>query len=103
MEPETKSLLDKLERKGKHYINAQLNVSLRIYACLLNEIIDKTNKYHIGDVILVLDQLKYNLPSAVQVLVVPVFSEKMRKKDRFIQDTAPHNGTDCYKIICIDK
>lgn len=52
---------------------------------------------------LVLDQLKYNLPSAVQVLVVPVFSEKMRKKDRFIQDTAPHNGTDCYKIICIDK
>lgn len=51
MEPETKSVLDKLERKGKHYINAQLNVSLRIYACLLNEIIDKTNKYHIGDVI----------------------------------------------------
>lgn len=51
MEPETKSLLDKLERKGKHYINAQLNVSLRIYACLLNEIIGKTNKYHIGDVI----------------------------------------------------
>lgn len=53
---------------------------MRIYACLLNEIIDKTNKYHIGDVILVLDQLKYNLPSAVQVLVVPVFSKKNLKK-----------------------
>lgn len=90
MEPETKSLLDKLERKGKHYINAQLNVSLRIYACLLNEIIDKTNKYHIGDVILVLDQLKYNLPSAVQVLVVPVFSKKKIRKKVYTRYNTAH-------------
>lgn len=104
MEPETKSLLDKLERKGKHYINAQLNVSLRIYACLLNEIIDKTNKYHIGDVILVLDQkITYHL--LYKCWWFQFFLKKKLEKRiyRFIQDTTPHNGTDCYKIICIDK